>query len=463
MNSSNQSSTTRREFLKTGSKLAAASALANVAIPYVHAAGSDMIQIALIGCGGRGGGAAANALSVKRGPVRLVAMADLFPERLQTDLNKLQQHFASQVDVPPDRQFIGFDAHRKAMDCLRAGDVAIFATPPAFRWVHFTYAIQKNLNVFMEKPLTADGPTCKCMFSLAQDASAKNLKVGVGLMSRHSRALEELADRVHNGEIGEIVLQRGYRMHGPGGYFLSLPKPDGITDLLYQVKRFHSFVWASGGCYNDFYIHIIDHLGWMKGEWPVKAQALGGRHYKVSPEGVAYVDQNFDTYSVEYTYADGTKFFFDGRCMDGCQEIYTSCLQGTKGMGIASKSGDCGLPSSLYKNQTANAADLIWESKVSPDQQDPYQNEWNDLMDAIRDDKPYNEVKRGVEASLVSSMGRMAANTGREITFDQMLNCDHEMAPGSDKFTMDSPAPLIADASGRYPVPQPGRLGTREY
>ena len=462
MNSS-QGSTSRREFIVATGKSAAFSALATVALPPVHAAGSDLIRIALIGCGGRGGGAAANALSVKRGPVKLVAMADLFPERLASDLNKLKQNFPSQVDVPPDRQFLGFDAYQKAMDCLKPGDIAIFATPPAFRWVHFTYAIRKGLNVFMEKPLTADGPTSKRMFALAQEASAKNLKVGVGLMSRHSRAMQELADRVHNGEIGEIVLQRGYRMHGPGGYFLSLPKPPGITDLLYQVKRFHSFVWASGGCYNDFYIHLIDHLGWMKNQWPVKAQALGGRHYKVSPEGVAYVDQNFDVYSVEYTYSDGARFFFDGRCMNGCEEIYTSCLHGTKGMGIVSKSGDCGLPSSLYKSQTATPTGLIWESKVSPDEKDPYQNEWNDLMDAIRDDKPYNEVKRGVEASLVASMGRMAANTGREITFDEMLQCDHDMAPNIDKFTMDSPAPLLADANGRYPVPQPGIVTTREY
>jgi predicted dehydrogenase len=459
--SSLQDSSSRRDFIKTGGQAAALSVLANVAIPAVHAAGSDLIQIALIGCGGRGGGAAANALSVKRGPVKLVAMADVFPERLATDLKNLQQRFSSQVDVPADRQFIGFDAYQHAMDCLKPGDIAIFATPPAFRWVHFTYAIQKNLNVFMEKPLTADGPTSKRMLMLAQEASAKNLKVGVGLMSRHSRPLQELADRVHNGEIGEIVLQRGYRMHGPGGYFLSLPKPAGITDLLYQVKRFHSFIWASGGCFNDFYIHIIDHLGWMKIEWPIKAQALGGRHYKVSPEGIAYVDQNFDTYSVEYTYADGTKFFFDGRCMNGCQEIYNSSLHGTKGMGIASKSGDCGQPSSLYKSQTAT--NLIWESKVSPDEKDPYQNEWNDLVDAVRDGKPYNEVKRGVEASLVSSMGRMAANTGREITFDQMLQCEHEMAPGIEKFAMDSPAPLRADANGRYPVPQPGIVTKREY
>jgi len=459
--SSLQDSSSRRDFIKTGGQAAALSVLANVAIPAVHAAGSDLIQIALIGCGGRGGGAAANALSVKRGPVKLVAMADVFPERLATDLKNLQQRFSSQVDVPADRQFIGFDAYQHAMDCLKPGDIAIFATPPAFRWVHFTYAIQKNLNVFMEKPLTADGPTSKRMLMLAQEASAKNLKVGVGLMSRHSRPLQELADRVHNGEIGEIVLQRGYRMHGPGGYFLSLPKPAGITDLLYQVKRFHSFIWASGGCFNDFYIHIIDHLAWMKNEWPIKAQALGGRHYKVSPEGIAYVDQNFDTYSVEYTYADGTKFFFDGRCMNGCQEIYNSSLHGTKGMGIASKSGDCGQPSSLYKSQTAT--NLIWESKVSPDEKDPYQNEWNDLVDAVRDGKPYNEVKRGVEASLVSSMGRMAANTGREITFDQMLQCEHEMAPGIEKFAMDSPAPLRADANGRYPVPQPGIVTTKEY
>jgi predicted dehydrogenase len=460
---SSKGSSSRREFIKTSGKAAAFSALAGVAIPAVHAAGSDLIQVALVGCGGRGGGAAANALSVKRGPVKLVAMADVFPERLANDLTKLQQQFPSLVDVPPDRQFLGFDAYQKAMDCLKPGDIAIFATPPAFRWVHFTYAIQKGLNVFMEKPLTADGPTSKRMLALAQDASEKNLKVGVGLMSRHSRALQELADRVHNGEIGEIILQRGYRMHGPVGSFLSLPKPADISDLLYQVKRFHSFIWASGGCYNDFYIHIIDQMGWMKNEWPIKAQALGGRHYKVSPEGVAYVDQNFDVYSVEYTYSDGTKFFFDGRCMNGCEEIYTSCLQGTKGTGIASKSGDCGPPSSLYKSQTATAADLIWESKVSPGEEDPYQNEWNDLMDAIRDDKPYNEVKRGVETSLVSSMGRMAANTGREITFDQMLQCEHDMAPGVEKFTMDSPAPLLADANGRYPVPQPGIVTTSEY
>ena len=462
MSSSLNVSASRRKFFGTAGKLAAASALANVSIPAVHAAGSDLIQLVLVGCGGRGTGAVANALSVKRGPTKLVAMADVFPERLDRSFTELKQKFASQVDVPRDRQFIGFDAYKKAMDCLKPGDVAIFATPPAFRWVHFPYAIEKRLNVFMEKPVTVDGPTSRRMFGYAQQASDKNLKVGVGLMSRHSRPLQELANRVHDGEIGQVILQRGYRMSGVIGYFNSLPKPAGISDLLYQVQRFHSFIWASGGCYNDFFIHIIDHLGWMKNEWPVKAQALGGRHYRVSPEGVTYVDQNFDTYSIEYTYSDGTKFFFDGRCMNGCQEFYASYLHGSKGMAIASKHGDCGAPSSIYK-VPMTAADLVWESRGSTDEESPYQNEWNDLIDAIRDDKPYNETKRGVEASLVSNMGRMAAHTGREITYDEMLHCEHELAPGVDKFTMDSTAPLVADANGRYPVPQPGIVTTREY
>ena len=465
MNDTPSSLTSRRDFLKNSGRLAAASALAGVALPGVHAAGSDVIQVALVGCGGRGTGAAEDALSTKSGPIKLVAMGDVFAERLRSSYGSLKEKpgFSGKLDVPAERQFVGFDAYKKAMDCLKPGDVAIFATPPAFRWVHFTYAVEKGLNVFMEKPVTVDGPTSKRMLGLGEAAKKKNLKVGVGLMSRHSRALADLAKRVHDGAIGDVILQRGYRMHGPVGWFSSLPKPAGANELLYQVRQFHSFIWASGGNFSDFYIHHLDHLGWMKNAWPVKAQAVGGRHYRQSPEGITYVDQNFDVYSVEYTYADGTKFYFDGRCMTGCQQIYSSYLHGSKGMAIASKSGDCGQPSSLYKSQLPRPEDLIWESSVAPEEKDPYQNEWNDLLDAIRDDKPYNETARGVEASLVASMGRMSANTGREITWDEILNCTHEMAPGVDKLTMESPAPLIADANGRYPVPQPGIVTDREY
>jgi predicted dehydrogenase len=450
-------STTRRDFLKNTGKIAAATTLASMVVPHVHAAEDNTIQVALIGCGGRGTGAVGDALGVKQGPVKLVAMADVFDNCMKASYSNLKKQFDDKIDVPEDRQFLGFDACKKAMDCLKPGDVAIFATPLAFRAGHFEYAIQKGLNVFMEKPLTADGPNSRRLIKLAEQATAKNLKVGVGLMSRHSRALQELHDRVQNGEIGDLVLMRAYRMTGPVGSAYSEKWPGSPSELLWQIRRFHSFIWASGGAFNDFYIHVIDHCCWMKDAWPVKAQALGGRHYRGN-----CVDQNFDSYSVEYTFADGATLLLDGRCMAGAKEIYNSYLHGTKGSAIASKAGDCGLPSATFKGQTPES-ELIWQSKVPQGEGNPYANEWNDLINAIRADKPYNEVKRGVEASVVSNMGRKAAHTGVEVTFDEMLNCDQELAPGLDNLTMDSPAPVKADADGKYPIPQPGIVTASEY
>ncbi|MCX6956739.1 MAG: Gfo/Idh/MocA family oxidoreductase, partial [Verrucomicrobia bacterium] len=168
----------RREFLKQTGRFATVSALAGVTLPLVHAAGSDLIQVALVGCGGRGTGAAGQALSTKSGPIKLVALADVFDARLASSFDRLTKQFAAQVDVPGDRKFVGLDSYKAAMDCLKPGDVVILATPPAFRWVHFSYAIAKGLHVFMEKPVTVDGPTSKRMLLLGEEASAKNLKVG---------------------------------------------------------------------------------------------------------------------------------------------------------------------------------------------------------------------------------------------------------------------------------------------
>jgi predicted dehydrogenase len=468
MNESNiipavQNSTTRRDFLKQTGRIAAVSALATMAVPHVFAAENNTIQIVLIGCGGRGGGAAHNALSTKQCPMKLVAMADVFPEKLNTAYDSLKQAHPDSVDVPEDRKFIGFDAYKKAMDCLKPGDIAIFTTPLAFRWVHFTYAIAKGLNVFMEKPLTADGESSKRMFKLAEEAKAKNLKVGVGLMCRHSRAMQELEKRIQDGELGDIILMRGYRMAGPLAACFTEKWPGGSpSELLWQISKFHSFIWASGGLFNDFYIHHIDHLCMMKGAWPIKAQALGGRQYRHDREGVLLVDQNFDTYSVEYTFDDGAKMYIDGRCEVGCNDIYSSYAHGSKGIAVVAKNGDYGMPSSIHKGQNPNR-NTLWTSKVSPEESDPYENEWNDLIFAVINDKPYNEVERGVKASLISSMGRMAAHTGQEINYDQMLNAKQVFAPDVDKLTMDSASPLVAAADGTYPVPEPGIKTDREY
>lgn len=452
--------TSRREFLKdTGRVAAATSALAGVAIPHVHAAEDNTIKLALIGCGGRGTGAAGDALSTqarKGGPIKLVAMVDVFKDRLAGSYDVLKKDFPKQVDVPEERRFIGFDGYKKAMECLGKGDVAIMTTPPAFRWVHFGEAIARDLNVFMEKPLTVDGPSTRKMLALGEEARRKGLKVGVGLMCRHCDARKELFDRIKDGELGDLILLRAYRQTGPVGSAFTGPKPDDISELLYQIKRFHSFLWASGGCYSDFLIHNIDECCWMKDAWPVKAQGSGARCYREN-----FIDQNFDNYSVEYTFEDGSKLFLEGRNIAGCHQEFASYAQGSKGSAVISTSSHTPARCKIYKGQKMSRGDVAW-SYPQPEA-NPYQLEWDHLVDAIRKDKLHNEVKRGAEASLVTAMGRMACHTGQVITFDEMLNCPHEFAPYVDQLAMDSPAPLQKGPNGLYPQPSPGILRDREY
>jgi predicted dehydrogenase len=456
MSESHQTGVTRREVLQTAGTVAAASALAGVVIPHVHAAEDNTIRIALVGCGGRGTGAATDALKAKGGPIKLVAMADVFPDRLGESHKNLSNNpeISKQVDVPKERQFLGFEAYKQAIDSLRKGDVIIFATPPAFRWVHFTYAINKGVNVFMEKPVAVDGPSAKKMFKLGEDADKAGLKVSVGLMCRHCDARKALLEEIQKGTIGDIMLLQAYRQMGPEASSQSGPKPKEMSDLEYQIRRFHSFLWASGGCYSDFLIHNIDECCWMKGDWPVSADGAGGRHYRGDK-----IDQNFDVYSVEYTFPDGTKLQLEGRTMPGCRTRFASFIHGTKGSGIISFNSHSPARPRLYKGHNlppiAKKTDLVWEwGKPEPN---PYQLEWDHLIAAIRDNKPHNEVKRGTQASLVTSMGRMAAHTGQTVTLDYILNQGQEFGPTVDKLTLDSAPPVVAGVDGKYPVPQPGK------
>jgi predicted dehydrogenase len=456
MQDSTDNGLSRRDLLRKSGQVAAASALAGMAVPFVHAAEDNTIKIALVGCGGRGTGAAENALRTRQGPTRLVAMADVFPEKLSHSHQSLHRDFTAQVDVPQDRRFIGFDGYRRAMDILRAGDVVILATPPAFRWVHFTYAIERGLNVFMEKPVTVDGPSTRRMLQLEERSRQRGIKVGVGLMCRHCTARGELFRRIKDGQIGDILLLRAYRQTGPVASFASLRKPAGMSELLYQIHRFHSFIWASGGAYSDFLIHNIDECCWMKDAWPIKAKASGGRHYRGN-----FVDQNFDVYSVEYTFPDGAKLLLEGRNIDGCQQEFASYAHGTKCAATISTSGHTPARCKIYRGQNYTNQDIVW--RAPRQEPDPYQVEWEDLMRAIRTNQPYNELRRGIEASLVTAMGRLAAHTGQVITRDHMLNHNRELAPTVAQLTMDSPAPVRAGPDGKYPVPQPGILTDQEY
>ncbi|MGV3484978.1 MAG: Gfo/Idh/MocA family protein [Planctomycetaceae bacterium] len=461
----------RRTFITQAGAMAAASSLVRAAeTPAVHPGEDNTIRVALVGCGGRGSGAAVNALSVDNGPIQLVAMADVFDRNLENKVEALaglgkikatkriggNENIAEKVDVPKDRRFIGFDAYKQAIDCLRPGDVVILATPPAFRWVHYQYAIEKGVNVFMEKPVTVDAPTTNRILELNKQAVDKNLKVAVGLMCRHCKARQELFDRIQGGEIGDINLLRAYRMAGPTGSAACGPKEPDENELLYQIKNFHAFLWLSGGAVSDFLIHNIDESCWMKNAWPVEAIALGGRHYRGSQ-----VDQNFDSYAIEYTFADGAKLFVDGRTMPGCSTEFASYAHGSKGSAVISTASHTPAKCRIYKGQSMDKANITWA--FPQPEPNPYQLEWDDLIAAIRGDQPYNEVERGAMASLVTSMGRMAAHTGQKITLKQMQNLKHEFAPGVDKLTFDSPSPLQAGADGKYPVPMPGLVKDREY
>lgn len=446
----------RRSFLGAAGRTAAAAALLSSA-PRLYAAEENTIRVALIGCGGRGSGAAKNCLSVDNGPIQLVAMADVFPRNLDNKYSEIARDFqgTNKVAVPEEHKYIGFDAYRKAMDCLRPGDVAILATPPAFRWVHFSYAIEKGLNVFMEKPVTVDAPTSLRMLELNQLALARNLKVAVGLMCRHCDARRELFDRIQNGEIGEINLLRAYRIAGPTGRAAVGPNTTELSDLMYQIANFHGFLWLSGGAVSDFLIHNIDESCWMKNAWPVKAHAIGGRHYRGDK-----IDQNFDSYAIEYTFADGAKMFVDGRTIPGCYTEFASYAHGSQGLAVISSAAHTPAKSRIYRGQGMDDANLAWA--YPPPEANPYQLEWDHLIDAIRTDKPYNEVERGVMASAVTSLGRMVAHTGQMMTLDQFLACPHEFAPGIADLTLESESPLPAK-DGKYPIPLPGLVKDREY
>ncbi|MEK7675498.1 MAG: Gfo/Idh/MocA family oxidoreductase, partial [Verrucomicrobiota bacterium] len=369
----------RRDFLKTSGKAVAGAALTGAIAARSYAAENNTIKIALVGCGGRGSGAALNALSTS-GPTKLWAMADVFQHRLEGSLKNLSQKFTSQVFVPPERQFLGLDGFKKAIDALDKGDVVILATPPGFRPLHFEYAVQKGVNVFMEKSFAVDAPGIRRVLKAGEQAKAKNLKVAGGLMSRHYKPLEEAVRQIHEGAIGEVITAWAYRMHGPVGLGAKQP---GMTELAHQIANYSCFTWLNGSFIVDWLIHNIDVCCWVKNAWPVSVQGMGGR--QVRPDS----DQLFDHYAAEYNFADGTRLFAQGRHINKCYDFFGDIIHGAKGSAVLGE----GQPKPrLFKGHQQTSENLLWEYKGPGCEQ--YQVEHDLLFDAIRNDKPYNETER---------------------------------------------------------------------
>ncbi len=433
----------RRTFLAGTGRVMAAGGVAQMLSPHVYAADNNTIRLALIGCGGRGTGAVADAFAATAGPVKLHAMADVFEDRLNSSHANLTAAYSDRVDVPADRRFLGFDGYKKAIDTLKEGDVAILATHAAFRPPHFEYAVNRGVNVFMEKSFAADSPAARRLLKSVEVSEKKGLKVGVGFMWRHSAARQQLIRRIHDGAIGDVHTLRIYRVHGPAH---CPPLPKGANETEFQVRHATSFTWASSGFFIDWHCHNVDVACWAKNAWPVSAQAMGGRCY---PES----GSQFDHFAIEYTFADGGKLFSFSRHMTGCWETYSDYAHGSKGS--ACIMATLGEPrSKMYKSQNMIPEEVIWQFEGRDP--NPYHAEWQVLLDAIRGNKPHNESRRAVDASVAALMGRMAAHTGRFVTWEQAFNSQFQFVADIDSLTFDTPAPIKAGPDGRYDPPQPG-------
>jgi len=431
--------TSRREVLKLGAAATAGTALAGVHVPRVHAAEESTIRLALVGCGGRGRGAVSDAFSTGGG-VKLYAMADLTEDRVSAAHGVLAKRFGDRVEVPSERRFAGFDAYRAAIDCLRPGDVAMLTAYAYCRPVQLEYAVSKGVNVFMEKSFAPDPAGCRRILAAGQQAAQQNLKIALGLQCRHSVARQALIEKIRDGELGDIPLVRATRGWGP--MFLAKPPAD-IDHVAWQIRNRVHFLWASAGMLSEMLIHQIDECCWIKDAWPVSATGKGTR-----PTRPDNCSQNFNTYSIEYAFADGGKAVVEN------VNPFATFIHGSKR--AAQFSGAVHRATvHTYKGKEMAKDQIDWAAPGEPCS--PWQAEWRDLIDAIRNDRPYNEAERGIKANLTTIMGRAAVHMGRTVTWDEVQKSDFAFAPGADNLQFGGPAPVQPDAEGNYPVPIPGK------
>ena len=436
-------SASRRTFLKGTSALAGTSLLtgatpARRALPE-DPAGDRRLRIALVGCGGRGTGAASQALRTARdaadggrgGAVQLVAMADAFADRLESSHAALKERFAEAVDVPEERRFVGFDAFARAIEA--DVDLVVLATPPGFRPQHFAHAVDAGRHVFMEKPVAVDGPGVRAVLSAAQTARAKGLKVGCGLQRHHSLRYRETVHRLREGAIGDINLLRVY--WNSAGVWVNPRQPE-QTEMEYQMRNWYYFNWLCGDHIVEQHIHNLDVANWVKDAVPVRAQGQGGRQVRTGADH----GEIFDHHMVEYTYADGTTLLSQCRHVEGAWSNVSEHAHGSEG------TADVG----AGRIRSAGG----WSWRFEDEDLDPYQAEHDALFRAVREGTPHDEASNGARATLTAILGRMATYSGKVVEWDAALASELSLAP--ERLAFDAPPPTLPDADGRYPIPVPG-------
>jgi myo-inositol 2-dehydrogenase / D-chiro-inositol 1-dehydrogenase len=414
----------RRDFLKTTAAAAITTGIAGREILGAYASGSDAIRIGLIGCGGRGTGAVQDALTNSEG-VTLVAMGDMFKDRLDESRKRLTDRNGAKIAVTDDHAFVGFDAYKKVL--ASDANYIILATPPGFRPEHLKAAVAAGKHIFTEKPVAVDGAGIRAVMQVYEDAKKKGVGIGAGTQRRHQTGYLDMMKRLQDGAIGNIVAARAYWNQGP---LWNKPRESSWTDMEWQLRNWLYFTWLSGDHIVEQHVHNLDVINWAKNAHPVRAVGMGGRQVRTDPA----FGHIFDHFAIDYEYADGTRMMSMCRQIRGCEGNVSEALQGTAG-----------------RCTTADNAKYIIEGKkpwTFEKKQDnrPYVQEHADLIASIRAGKPYNELKDVAESTLTAIMGRMSTYTGKAVTWEQALNSQETWAPATMAM---GPVPMP-------PVPVPG-------
>jgi myo-inositol 2-dehydrogenase / D-chiro-inositol 1-dehydrogenase len=430
----------RRRFVKSTAALSSAGIIMQ-SLPgqaMGHFSINDEIKVAVIGCGGRGTGAAIQALSTKQN-VKLVAMADAFADRIEESVKAIQKEMADngmdkmKFSVTPDRQFVGFDAYKKA---IPLADVVILASPPGFRPIHFEEAVAQGKHIFMEKPVATDAVGVRKVLAAAEKAKQKKLNVVVGLQRHYQKVYQRWVEALQQGAIGDIIASRVY--WNDGGVWVK-PRKAGQTEMEYQMRNWYYFNWLCGDHICEQHIHNLDVGNWVKQSYPISVKGMGGRQVRTGKE----FGEIFDHFSLAYEYADGSRMYSECRHIKGCLNMVTEQFDGTAG--TAPKPG-------LIKTR---GGFVILQHDDKKDA-NPYQVEHDVLFDAIaKGEYKFADAENGAKATLTAIMGRMAAYSGQLIEWDKALQSNINLQP--DTYTWATNPKSMPDKDGFYEIAVPGK------
>jgi len=412
----------RREFLKASTAVVGGAVASTLGfVPHVYPAGTDLIRVGVIGCGGRGTGAAEDVVNAAPN-VKLVAMGDTFRDHLEDSLAELKEKIADKMDVPEDRCFVGLDAYEKVIGC--GVDYVILATPPGFRPPHLKAAVAAGKHIFTEKPVAVDAPGIRTCLEVYEQAKAKGIGIVAGTQRRHQTGYLETLKRVQGGAIGDIVGARAYWNQGPIWVF---PRLAGWSDMEWQLRNWYYFTWLSGDHNVEQHLHNLDVVNWAMNAHPVRAVGVGGRQVRTDP----VFGHIYDHFAIDYEYENGAHMMSMCRQIPNCENNVSEALVGTKGTCVTAD-----------RRQYVITGNQPWRFSGKENRQ--YIQEHTDLIESIRAGKPLNELKTVTESTLTAIMGRMAAYTGKAVTWEQALNSKEDLTPPRIAWDVSLPVPPVA-------------------